>query len=97
MKHITARIDIKNHGTDKNKIKIVKNSDSYSMVQTPMWFEDEFGQGTVIQSKKGNLNITIECINQGNLKIWLRGIDFRNGNKRIPIYVKYLMDLFFCK
>ncbi len=89
-KYITARIDIKNHGTDKNKIKIVKNSDSYSMVQTPMWFEDEFGQGTVIQSKKGNLNITIECINQGNLKIWLRGIDFRNGNKRIPIYVKYL-------
>ena len=89
-KYITARIDIKNYGTDKNKINIIKNSDSSSEVQTPIWFNDESGQGTVILSKKGNLNITIECINQGKLTVYLRGIDFRSDNERIPIYVKYL-------
>lgn len=86
----TARIDIKNQGNELNSIKIIENSDSSSDVLTPEWFKDKLGMGTVIQSNKNHLNIKIECINEGKLRIVLRGIYFKENNKRIPIYVKYL-------
>lgn len=89
-KYITARIDIKNEGLSNNQVEIIENSDLESIVLYPDWFKDEYGVGTQIQSKKGCINLKIKCINEGMLKISLRGIDFKNENdKRIPIYINY--------
>ena len=89
-KYFTARIDIKNFGNDSNKIEIVENSDSELFITQPKWFKDKLGIGTQIESKKSSLYFKIKCINEGNLKINLRGIDFRDMNKnRVPIYVQY--------
>lgn len=89
-KYITARIDIKNEGASNNQIEIIENSDSESIISNPNWYKDECGVGTQIQSKMGCINLKIKCINDGVLKISLRGIDFKNENdERIPIYINY--------
>ena len=88
-KFCTARIDIKNEGYSTNDVLILDNSDNDSEVTKPNWFKNESGIGTVIQSVTGKVNFKIKCINGGKLKLWLRGIDFINADKRIPIYIKY--------
>lgn len=89
--YITARIDIKNKGNSDNKIKFLHNSDENSFISFPKWFFEEDGQGAVIQSYKGSLNLKIKCINDGKLDIRLRGIEIRNKNeKSIPIFINFL-------
>ena len=88
-KYYTARIDIKNYGTNNN-VEILIISDSNSEISRPDWFNDHFGEGVQIHSFKGDLDLKIKCINQGELKINLRGIDVRDkkGN-RFPVYIDY--------
>ena len=89
-KYITSRIDIKSFGKD-NKIEILYNSDSLSSVNRPRWFKNNAGEGVVIESDKGSIDLEIKTINEGKLKIWFRGIDYRdNNNKRFPIYINYI-------
>lgn len=89
-KYYLARIDIKNEGAQDNIVEIIDNSDKESVVLNPDWFKNELGNGIQIQSKKGEIKLKIKCINDGNLKINLRGIDSRNEkDKRIPIYVNF--------
>ena len=84
----TARFDIKNKGTENNQIKILKNTDNQSKPRTPKWFTNQEGQGTIIESTKGKINIELQCINKGTLEIATRSIDFRDKNKkRIPIKI----------
>lgn len=88
-KFITGRIDIKNFGKNNN-ITLLEKDDDKLQVSYPKWFKDEKGSGMVLQSKKGSLNIKCKCINDGTLKIELRGIDYRDKNKkRVPIYINY--------
>jgi hypothetical protein len=90
LKYITARIDIKNLGTEENVIVVAKISDSNAKIQKPAWFKNETGQGTVIQSTKGNMTLEIKCIGDGVLKVWLRGLDCRDRNKkRFPVWIDY--------
>lgn len=89
-KYITSRIDIKNFGTETNNVEIIELSDNNSFIDKPKWYKNELGEGLQIQSKKGVLHLKIKCINDGKLKIDLRGIDFRDKmQNRIPIYVNY--------
>lgn len=89
-KYATSRIDIKNFGKN-NRIEILQNSDSLSSVTQYPWFKDEKGEGIVIQSDKGNIDLEIKCINEGNLKIWFRGINFlTKNNERFPIYINFI-------
>lgn len=87
--YFTARIDIKNVGNNDNKIKILEISDEDSFVNFPYWFQDETGKGIVIESCDGELDLKIKCINDGELNIYLRGVDFIYDNKRYPIFIKY--------
>ena len=89
-KFYTARIDIKNHGDATSSIEIIENSDEDLIVTHPKWFNDKNGIGTQIQSKKMDLNLKIKCIHSGKIGIGLKGIDFRENDERIPIYIKYL-------
>ncbi len=88
-KYLTARFDIKNFGRFNNKITIVENSDDKSLISTPEWFTNYQGEGTVIHSTKGKLTLKIKCHNDGELFIWLKGIDFRDSSGRIPIYINF--------
>lgn len=85
-----ARIDIKNYGSAGNDLILVDCDDSSSNIFKPDWFKDYDGIGTVVSSSKGDLNLSFKCINEGNLKIDFRAIDFRDrDDNRVPIYIDY--------
>lgn len=88
-KYKTARIDLRNFGTSTNAVEIIENSDKNADVSVLSYFKDNRGVGTKIESKKDSMNLKIKCINDGELDIRLRGIDFRQGNNRIPIYINF--------
>ena len=89
-KHITGRIDIKNYGNQSNSVLVISNSDDNVRIQRPDWFKSNLGSGIVIVSTKGVMETTIRCIENGELIIWLRGIDFRDDNNiRVPIWINY--------
>lgn len=84
-----CRIDIKNRGNSDNNIKLI-NLSSTCDISKPGWFSDNFGIGSVLTSNNGFLDVSFECINDGNLEINFRGIDFKNKNGEIiPIFVDY--------
>ena len=84
-----CRIDIKNRGKYDNNIKIINCSESCD-VSSPKWFNDNFGIGSVLTSNEGNLDVSFECINDGNLYVAFRGLDLRNREgEMIPIFIEY--------
>ena len=89
-KFLECRIDIKNYGTNNNTIHILECDDSLCNIYQPTWFKNKEGVGTIINSVKGNLNLKFECVNDGNLRIDFKSIDYRDkeGN-RIPIFIDY--------
>lgn len=90
LNYITARVDIKNRKSSKNSIEIIEISDKNSNMDYPSWFNKGDGDGLVLTSKKGEINFKLKCINDGNLIIWLRGIDIRDrNNNRFPIYINF--------
>ena len=85
-----SRIDIKNFGGKNHAVSMISNSDRAVQVQTPGWFKNDQGTGLVIQSTKGIMETEIQCIGNGELTIWLRGMDCRNENNiRIPVWINY--------
>lgn len=88
-KYATARLDIKNKGEKTNSIKVLSITDA-TYVRYPKWFNNEEGKGLIIQSHESELDFEIECINDGILNIYLRGVDIKDKNrKRFPVYVDF--------
>lgn len=86
-----ARIDVKNYGSKDNKIKLVEESLPLSSISFPEWFKSDEGEGVVIESEKGVVDFKFECINDGFLKIFLRGQDIRDKNLiRFPVYIDFI-------
>ena len=88
-KYNTARIDIKNLGSADNDIDIIRISDSDAKYSKPGWYKSDKGTGLVVKSQKNYLEVIIECICDGKLKILLRGIDYRLNGNRFPIGVNF--------
>ncbi len=88
-KYVTARIDIKNVRTAKNKIEILDISDKNARIATAKWLCNDKGNGLTLQSIEENVRIKMKCIEDGQLELWLKGIDYRYNGKRYPIYIKY--------
>ncbi len=88
-KYHTARIDIKNYGNSENNVKILENSDSFSKANYPSWFSNDKGSGLTIESSKGELNLKIKCVKDGELNITLLGIDYKIKGNRLPIYINF--------
>lgn len=89
-KYYTARIDIKNHGTDTNNLMILEINDVNSEIYRPDWLNDFTGAGIQIHSSSGSLDLKIKCINGGVLKFYLRGSDVRDKNgQRFPVYIDF--------
>jgi hypothetical protein len=89
-KYITARIDIKNFGDEENEVRIISCSDPSAWIDYPAWFTNAQGKGIVIQSSEGKMELQIACIGNGELRISLRGMDYRDENqKRVPVWIDY--------
>lgn len=87
---ITARVDIKNNGNKGNSLLIENISDNKSFIDYPKWFCDENGEGLIIHSIQGELDLTIKCIGEGELNIIFRSKDVKDKHgKRFPIYIDY--------
>ncbi len=85
-----ARIDMKNHGTKDNRIEVINTIIPLHNLNFPNWLKNEEGEGLMIRSEKGSIDIKIKCINDGILKISLRGPDIRDKNSnRFPVYIDY--------
>ena len=85
----SARIDIKNFGDRNNGIEILENSDHESKVMVQEWVNNDEGSGYVIESDEGHIDLKIKAIQEGKLKIWIKGKDIRENNDRIKIPVDY--------
>lgn len=83
------RADIKNYGNSSNDIKLLEyGKDIY--VSKPDWFKNELGIGCQLECRQNNFSSIFKCINSGNLKVSIRGVDFRDiDNIRIPIYINF--------
>lgn len=85
---ITARIDMKNSGSDENTIKLTEISDVTS-INSPEWLNKN-GNGYVIHSQTGTTRVAFRCVQGGTLDVWLRAMDvhYKDGS-RIQIQVDY--------
>lgn len=83
-----TRVDVKNNG-NQNDIKFLEYGKDVVMSK-PVWFKDQFGQGSKLEWEKQDNQFIVKCINEGSLNIILRGIDFRSINDlRVPIYTNF--------
>lgn len=85
----TARLDIKNHGSEDNLLSVIKCSDYNVDIGSPSWYHNPDGKGIVIHSDEGFLDLELLCIHDGELRINIRGVDYKIYNKRVPIYINY--------
>lgn len=85
IKYTIARIDIKNYGSSENNLIILESSDENSKIENPDWFKTKEGTGWMIHSKKGIIDLKIKCINEGQLKIFIRGLEYvgKNDHKTV--------------
>ena len=89
-KYTTARIDLINRGGKDNFLEFIDISDGSATLLFPDWLKTDNGSGSVIQTKKNEIKIKLKCINDGNLSICVRGVDYRGSdNKKIPIYILF--------
>ena len=89
LKYATGRIDLKSFG-EKNSIEILDTTDKHMRCISPNWFNTSEGEGKVIESYTGDLNLTIKCKNDGTFKIILRGPYYLDDKSKIlPIYVNF--------
>ena len=82
---LSARIDIKNNGTEKNAVEI-KTMEKFS---APTWFKNALGQGQVLETNRENIRITIKAIQNGKLALSFKGQNKRFENNRIPLWIDY--------
>ena len=84
-----CRFDLKNNGNEFNRINILDNDNSLH-IDFPPWFRDYQGQGCKIQGDVNKLNLKFQCVNDGNLRFYLKGVDYRNSQiVRSPIYINF--------
>lgn len=85
----TARVDIINKGNG-NDANLVECSDISCNARKPPWIKPEVGGGTIIESSKNSMALTIKCVKDGELHISLKGRDIRDKNRiRFPVYIDY--------
>lgn len=92
VKYIIGRVDIKNYGNKDNNLTILECSDEKASIESPDWFKTNEGEGWVIESKKGVLDLKFKCINDGVLKIYIRGTEYFNRYTH-----KVIVDVIFTK
>lgn len=88
--YFSSRIDVKYWGESDNKIELLSVSDNDANLSFPDWFRDADGQGVIIESTKGELDLKIKCKGNGKLNIRLRAIDVKYENESKPIFTEFI-------
>lgn len=89
-KYSESRIDIKNAGNESNDVILLECDDVVCTSSKPSWLSDEEGAGMVLNSIKGNMNFTFQCVGDGLLTLGFKGLDYRDKkDNRIPIFIDY--------
>lgn len=84
-----ARIDIKNAGSIDNDLIFESVSDEKIKITSPAWYGKN-GQGYVLDSNSGSLQISLQIVGDGRFRINLRGRDVRyTGDRRLPVWINY--------
>jgi glycosyltransferase involved in cell wall biosynthesis len=85
-----ARIDVKNHGDENNDVVILDISDKSAKQEFDTWLNDENGNGIIIESDCGAIDLKLKMVNAGKFKLWLKSIDIRDENdERIKCCIDY--------
>ena len=88
-RHATARVDMKDAGSDDNDLEILGVSDPEAYVDAPQWLNGN-GHGHVVCSSAGSLDLRFRCVGDGVLRISFMGLDVRDDNgERIPHWIEY--------
>lgn len=83
------RVDIKNYGNLSNNIEFFEYGHHVRRYD-PDWFKNDVGVGYQLEGYKDDFGVIFKCINPGNLKIFVRGVDFKDiDNIRVPIYINF--------
>lgn len=90
--YMTARIDIQlvSNGGD---FQIDSVSDEFAKVTKPKWFQRDDKVGYCIHSHSGKLEFLAKSDADGQIILWLRGMDQRypeDKSKRIPYWIDYV-------
>lgn len=85
----TARFDLKNYGGETNSIEFIQNNNHYLKIDKPKWFNDEKGQGWIIENNSGVIDLKLRIINDGEFKLLLRSLDMKDKNGKMH---KILID-----
>ena len=89
-KYNFCRIDVKNMGNETNSLTVLNSNDPNLHMDTPRWFSDSKGIGSVFESSNGNLSLNLLCDGDGQLVVKFRGVDYKDhNNSRLPIFVEY--------
>lgn len=87
--YVTARIDLIISGNE-NEIEITNCDDNNIVFKEPSWLNPSEYNGIIIESTKTKLNLKMKCKKKGKLKVYLRGKDVRDKDKkRFPIYLEF--------
>ena len=89
LKFKTARLDFKCFGDD-NDIELISQSDDRAIVKNPNWFKNKDGNGFVIESSKGVIDMELRCLKDSKFKMWVRSKHVKDkNNTTFPIYIDY--------
>ena len=66
----------------------MKKENAVAKVDSPAWFKDAKGSGVVVHSTQSNVELEAKCFGDGNMRLWLRGMDCRDSaGKRYPVWI----------
>lgn len=86
-----GRIDILNHATKDNTLKVIESNIPSPKIKFPKYLKSENGQGINIQNEESPIDLKLMCINDGILKIYLRGPYVTDKNSTMfPVYIDYI-------
>ena len=89
----TARVDIKNVGSEYNLVKLMKQVETDEIrITKPWWNCNKNGVGFMVTDEGGIIRLHVRCYGDGMLEIACRCYDERDENdasKRIPAWVMY--------
>lgn len=90
--NIAARIDIKLFPGRPEDIDITSCSDGLAKWSKPAWLQKSGGGGLMLHSSNGELSLTMKVKKEGELHIWLRGVDVRepgDRSKQVPYWLDF--------
>lgn len=83
----TCRLDLRTKGKKFTPVKPL-NDEEYLNIKFPNWFDN--GNSCIVQTEKKTLDLNFESAVNGNFRLNLRALDYRNVNKdRTPVYINY--------